>query len=258
MADANIFRIDAEYWIDSEGVGGPTIHHHLDRYIIADDAEVTDETTGWFEAGLEGPESAAVMNRLGLAIPEQPLSILTMPWGYIARAASTGPFGFRIWANEDKRLELFNDFADQHIPQAVEHEANAVRLEHGIPKLGADISERYLVQETQQLQAVSFNKGCYLGQEIVERIRSQGRVHRLLTPIQVSGSTPPVSGSKLVFNEAPAGEITSAAYSPAFKEVVALAYVRSEFLDKPADMLVAGMDPSVVARVSSQSVAAQL
>ena len=250
LADANIFNLGSEYWLDAEGAGASVIHHHLDKYIIADDAEVIDETSRWFEVGIEGPESAAAMQRLSLPLPDEPLAIIDTGWGYVARAASTGEAGFRVWAGEEKRLELYDQLAAKKIPQASENEAKTVRLESGIPVFGEDISERYLVQETQQLRAVSFSKGCYLGQDIVERIRSQGKVHRLLTSIRVSGSVAPPAGSKLVFNEAAAGEITSAAFSPTLGEVAAMAYLRSEVLDKRPALQITGMDPAITARVA--------
>lgn len=250
MADACIFRLGDEYFLDTEAEGAPIIHHHLDKYIIADDAETADESTLWFEVAIEGPDSPAAMDRLGLPIPPEPLSILSTGWGYVARISSTGPLGFRVWAGEDRRESLFNELSNA-LPQATAQEAEIVRLENGLPRFTDDFGERYLVQETRLLHAVSFNKGCYLGQEIVERVRSQGKVHRLLTPLRITGSVPPAPGAKLVSVNAQAGEITSAAYSPALAEVVALAYVRSEFLDKPVDMQIADMDPAIIARVVS-------
>ena len=73
-----------------------------------------------------------------------------------------------------------------------------------------------------------FNKGCYLGQEIVERVRSRGQIHRVLMPLVLETMEPPAPGTKLQIGDASAAEITSAAYSPALNKVVALAYVRTE------------------------------
>ncbi len=94
-----------------------------------------------------------------------------------------------------------------------------VRLEHGKPRYGEDISERFLAQEANQPQALHFSKGCYLGQEIVERVRSRGQIHRVLMPLVLETKEPPAPGTKLEN----ATEITSAAYSPALDKVVALA-----------------------------------
>jgi folate-binding protein YgfZ len=101
-----------------------------------------------------------------------------------------------------------------------------VRLEHGKPRYGQDLSERYLAQEANQPQALHFSKGCYLGQEIVERVRSRGQIHRVLTPLQLDIIEPPAPGTKLQVDGKDAAEITSAAFSPALNKVVALAYVR--------------------------------
>jgi folate-binding protein YgfZ len=63
----------------------------------------------------------------------------------------------------------------------------AFRIAEGIPAYGIDMAERDLPQETSQMRALHFNKGCYLGQEIVERIRSRGNVHRHLRPLELTG-----------------------------------------------------------------------
>jgi aminomethyltransferase len=222
-ADAHIFRVGEEFLLDTEPETATKVYQHLDKYIIADDAYVTDETADWFEFGIEGPESAAALERLGFPVPPADHGIVAAESGYVARVAITGPAGFRFWLKEKPILDL---------PQATLDEARIVRLENGIPRYGEDISERYLVQETQALHAVHFSKGCYLGQEIVERVRSQGKVHRLLSSIRISGTVPPAPGTKLQANGAAAGEITSAVYSPALHEVVALAYLRTEAVEK--------------------------
>ena len=100
--------------------------------------------------------------------------------------------------------------------------ARVVRIEHGKPRYGEDISERFLAQEANQPQALHFSKGCYLGQEIVERVRSRGQIHRVLKPLVLETTEPPAPRTKLEDGT----EITSAAYSPALGKVVALAYVR--------------------------------
>jgi len=241
-ADANIFRIGDEYLLDTEPETASKVYQHLDKYIIADDAYVTDETSSWFEFGVEGPESVAAMRHLGLTVPEGDRDIAAANSGYVARVAATGSVGFRVWVQEGKRPEL-------GLPEATSEDARVVRLENGIPRYGEDISERYLVQETQALHAVHFSKGCYLGQEIVERIRSQGKVHRLLTPIRVTGSVPLAPGTKLRSGEAAAGEVTSSVYSPALSEVVGLAYLRSDIVEKPSEMTVES-DPLIKVRIS--------
>jgi folate-binding protein YgfZ len=105
-----------------------------------------------------------------------------------------------------------------------------MRIAEGIPAYGVDMVERDLPQETSQMRALHFNKGCYLGQEIVERIHSRGNVHRHLRPLELTGPVPE-SGTE-IFQEdgTPAGQITSAAELPlaAGRRVFALGVVRAD------------------------------
>jgi folate-binding protein YgfZ len=107
------------------------------------------------------------------------------------------------------------------------------RISRGIPQFGADIREKDLPQETGQTRALNFTKGCYLGQEIVERIRSRGAVHRQFTAFLVEGDLPE-AGTKILTEEKEVGEITSSADLPlpAGKRAVALGYLRREAANK--------------------------
>jgi aminomethyltransferase len=103
------------------------------------------------------------------------------------------------------------------------------RIALGVPRYGQDIRERDLPQETEQQRALNFSKGCYVGQEIVERIRSRGNVHRKFTGFRVEGH-PPTPGAKIQVQDKDVGEITSAAIIPAASgdQAVALGYIRRE------------------------------
>jgi folate-binding Fe-S cluster repair protein YgfZ len=103
------------------------------------------------------------------------------------------------------------------------------------------------VQETGQLQAVNFEKGCYLGQEIVERVRSRAQIHRLLRKIEIDAKEPPEPGTKIQSGAEDAGEIVSAVFSPALQKVVALAYVRTRF-SEPGTALTLDEIPARVSR----------
>jgi folate-binding protein YgfZ len=106
----------------------------------------------------------------------------------------------------------------------------AFRIAEGIPVYGIDIAERDLAQETSQMRALSFSKGCYLGQEIVERIRSRGNVHRHLRLLEVFGPVPTAGAELTLEGGAVAGQITSAAELPLPKgnRVFALGMIRGE------------------------------
>ena len=131
-------------------------------------------------------------------------------------------------------------------PPATAEEARIVRIENGRPRYGEEITERYLVQETAQLQAVNFSKGCYLGQEIVERVRSRAQIHRVLRRLEIDTSEPPAAGTKLKSGDADAAEIASAVFSPALGKTVALAYVRTQFAEPGTKLALGGVSGRVV------------
>ena len=137
---------------------------------------------------------------------------------------------------EEKDAEISR--RGQRVLAAAEYEV--ARLEHGVPRYGVDLPETVLVQETQQMQAVSFTKGCYLGQEIVERVRARATVHKHLWPLRVTGEAAPESGAEFFAGETKAGWVTSAAYSTRLGQVVALGYVSAAFESGAKEMRLRG------------------
>lgn len=123
------------------------------------------------------------------------------------------------------------------------------RIVDGIPRFGVDIRERDLPQETEQARALNFNKGCYVGQEIVERIRSRGAVHRKFTGFVADGEQPIASGIKIVADEKEVGEVTSVASLrlPNPAKTVALGYIRREVGTPGREVMVGGVKATVVA-----------
>ena len=239
LGDANLFCFADHFLLDTEPEIRTKLAEHLDRYIIADDVTVEDITDTTAAIAVEGPQAAAALAALDVGIPLEPSELEQsgleqsgleqygwVAWGSrtIARVDTTGSGGFFIFAPIEEKAGLLAQLAG--IPEATAGDAHAARIEHGRPRYGDEITERYLVQETGQLRAVNFNKGCYLGQEIVERIRSRAQIHRVLCRLEIDTTEIPSSGTKLKFGDADAGEIASAAWSPALGKVVAMAYVR--------------------------------
>ena len=106
---------------------------------------------------------------------------------------------------------------------------NVLRTEAGIPWPGAELTDKTLPPEARlENNAVSYDKGCYIGQEIVERIRSRGNVNRLLTGFFLECESLPAAGAKLVSNGKETGWITTALDSPTLKRRIALGYLRRE------------------------------
>ena len=117
---------------------------------------------------------------------------------------------FELWCAAEKMDELQAALKSAGAVAVGDTAVEALRIVEGVPRYGVDIAEKDLPQESSLLRALHFNKGCYLGQEIVERIRSRGNVHRHLRQLEFAGDVP-ATGSDLQMNEAVAGTVTSAA-----------------------------------------------
>jgi len=246
LADANILCRQDHFLLEVEPEVRDKLVAHLDHYIIADDVTLEDATADLATIAIEGPKAAEVLQAAGAPVPE--VDYASADWGgrLVARLNSSGSLGFFVFAPVAEKPDLITQL---HAAGAEAGDAEAfrvVRLEHGKARYGEDLSERYLAQEANQPHALHFNKGCYLGQEIVERVRSRGQVHRLLMPLVLDTKEPPEPGAKLEIGETSAAEITSAAYSPSLGKVVALAYVRIEHA-KPHERLRLGEIPAEVA-----------
>jgi tRNA-modifying protein YgfZ len=222
IADANVLCRPDYFLLDVEPETREPLYQHLDRFIIADDVTLEDVTGATATIAVEGPQAAGVLERAGAPVPEADYSSIDWDQALVARLNSTGSAGFFIFAPAAEKPALIARLEAAGAEPADAEAARVVRLEHGKPRYGEDISERFLAQEANQPQALHFSKGCYLGQEIVERVRSRGQIHRELRPLTLETKEPPATGTKLE----DATEITSAAYSPAMDKVVALAYVR--------------------------------
>ncbi|MDQ2776358.1 MAG: hypothetical protein M3Y57_15800 [Acidobacteriota bacterium] len=250
LADAYIYNMGDSLLLDTEPETGPKLFAHLDKYIIADDAELHDETGEWAAIGIEGPQSVGRAATFGIPVPEKSYSIAIWDNGFVARVSGSYPAGLRVFVPIDQKPELMERLSSAGIPNATAEDANIVRLENGIPRYGDDITERFLVQETEVMHAVHSNKGCYLGQEIVERVRSRAQVHRYLRALRIEGTVVPPPRTKLQAAGKDAAEITSAVYSPALDEVAALAYVRTEALVNNPEFILAGTEPPLRGRLA--------
>ncbi len=229
LSDANILCRPDHFLLDLEPETRPTIYQHLDHYIIADDVTLEDITEQTAEIGVEGPRAAEILQAVGAPAPD--CEYASLDWGarLVVRLSSTGSLGFSIIAAAGEKDELIAKLEAAGAVAADPEAARVVRLEHGRPRYGEDITERFLAQEANQPHALNFSKGCYLGQEIVERVRSRGQIHRVLMPLILETDQAPDAGARLESGGTAAAEITSAAYSPALQKVVALAYVKTDY-----------------------------
>jgi aminomethyltransferase len=246
LADAYIYNLGDSLFLDTEPEIRQKLFDHLDRFIIADDVTLEDKSESLAAIGLEGPTSLSLARQFQIPVGGAELDVLTYGKGLTVRVSATGVEAVRIFVPEAEKRDLVDRLQRAGAIAATAEQARVVRIENGIPRYGEDISDRFLVHETQLLHAVHTNKGCYLGQEIVERVRSRGQVHRHLMPFHARSSTVPTAGSKVTLKGVDVAEITSAVYSPERGDVVGLAYLRGEPASAGGEMILAGSDPPVI------------
>jgi folate-binding protein YgfZ len=209
IADVSLLCRADDFLLDTEPETREKIRAHLQKFKVADQVEFEDVTETLASIGVEGP-----------AAPPATAGLTTAPF------TVTGLPGYRIYCAPDEKPRIVATLESSGVVAATPDDARVVRIENGKPRYGEDIFETSLPQETEQMQAVSFTKGCYLGQEIVERIRARGHVNRHLRKLELDEASPVPAGAKLTVDGKEA-DITSSVYSPAAGKVIALAYVRA-------------------------------
>jgi len=194
---------------------------HLEKFIIMDDVELIrldPEKDGAFALGLTGPQADSLLARLGLPSLPEPLTSLRAERNgqtiKIMRGYGVLVPHYELWIDAKEIAALWTALQEAGATPVGTDSLEALRIAEGIPAYGVDMLEKDLPQETSQLRALHFTKGCYLGQEIVERIHARGNVHRHLRHLELDGPLP-AAGTELKFQnaagtEAAAGQITSA------------------------------------------------
>ncbi len=251
LADANVLCQADAFLLDTEPETRHSLYAHLDTYIIADDVTLEDVSDMTAALSVEGPEAERVLRTLQAPMPATEYAHELWGERVVARMSTTGASGFRIYAPREQRSELVHNLQAAGAAPANADEFRTVRIEHGRPRYGEDISSKNLPQETQQLHAVHFAKGCYIGQEIVERVRSRGAVHRLLVHLEIGARVAPRPDVRILANGKEVGALTSAAYSPAFNRVVAFGYVRMADITPQTQLTIEGAASKLVPAVEA-------
>ena len=229
----------------------------LDRYLFAEKASLRDATGEMDFVLLAGPEAPALVTRLtGTRLP-------VAPWAHVA--GSLGNVDARIvrGAGETGEAEVWLAAPTTHAepvrstlvgagarpvsPAAFE----SLRIEAGTPMFGADADESVMLPEVPFESRVSYTKGCYLGQEVVVRIRDRGHVNRMLRGLVVEGAAVPSRGARVVAGDTEIGHVTSAAWSFGLERPIALAFVRRQHAEPGTAVGVVTDGVTAPARVSA-------
>lgn len=242
QSDLNIHCLADELLLDFEPGLTTRIMERLEKFVVADDAQIVDVSPHYALLSVQGPKSASTLSAIGLfaALPEKPFQSVkatdaTLGELYLIHLPRAGFDGFDLFVP----VTAMGAVAHKLIAAAKQQGGGAcgwtaletARIEAGIPRFGADMDETNLPQEAGiESRAVSFNKGCYIGQEVINRIRSIGQVSKALRGLRFPDAmaTLPAHGDRLFHGEKEVGHITSALTSPALRANIALGYVRKE------------------------------
>jgi folate-binding protein YgfZ len=209
----------------------------FDHYIVMDDVVIEDVTNQWAAIGVQGPNSRAALRASDIAAPElAPLELTSLTWQgaglTLVRAEAWKGEAYEIWVAPEQAAAVFEALQQAGAERVGAAAQRLYRMAAGIPQFGEDIRERDLPQETGQDRALHFAKGCYVGQEIVERIRSRGQVHRVFSGFALTA--PCAAGDKIEAEGKQVGEITSTANFSGPEETrrIGLGYLRREAFGK--------------------------
>jgi folate-binding protein YgfZ len=239
LGDMLVYNLGETLIVETDRSQVEKIVATFDHYIIMDDVEVTNVSGQQTALGLAGPKSRAILNAAGIEVPElQPLQTITPKCDCdcscvectVVRGEDGRQESYEIWLTPQDVYKTWHALLAAGATPVGSEALEMQRIVAGIPLYGIDIRERDLPQETEQMRALNFNKGCYVGQEIVERIRSRGNVHRKFAGFLVEGAAAVAAGAKITSGEKEVGEITSVAVlrQPSGERTVALGYVRRE------------------------------
>jgi tRNA-modifying protein YgfZ len=208
---------------------------HFDRYLIREDVQLHDRSQEWAELLLSGPTADSILKNLGAAVPENRLdhdpAEISGHRVWLRRVDLAGPNGFLIACCRADLSELKNRLSADAMPCGSDVFETA-RIEAGTPFYGRDITAENLPQEIERDRlAISFTKGCYLGQETVARIDALGHVNRLLRLVKFEGSDVPPAGAELkaIDGNKSVGHVTSACWSEKFNSPLSLSLIRRGF-----------------------------
>ena len=229
-----IFCEAQQHVIDTAPQQASTLIAHFERYVITEDVQFSDRTAELCDLLVAGLNATNVLEALTGIHP--PTELLTHSSATIAghevairRVELAGPMSYFIQAAPANAADIIAGLKNAGAILCGLEAIESARLEAGIPLFGVDITPENLPQEVaRDARAISFTKGCYLGQETVARIDALGHVNRLLVALNFAGQVVPKTGTELLAGEQQTGHITSAAWSPRLNAPLALAYVRRQ------------------------------
>jgi folate-binding protein YgfZ len=289
IADLHVYELGDVMLLTLHRDVKETVMARLDQVIFSEDVQLGDVTETFAQMAVVGPQAAAIVATLLPVAAETLVALgehgnLRTRWpappsldaardgrerverpklpdvssseggpgspAIIARAGDTGAPGFDLFVESPQGDALKRALIAAGAVEVDPATADAIRIESGVPLFHRDMDEETIPLEAGiESRAISFSKGCYVGQEVVIRVlhRGHGRVARKLVGLRLEGDRVPVAGTAIRAGDREIGEVTSSAYSPALRRPIALGYVHRDFIEPGTKVIVDGADAGVVA-----------
>ncbi len=251
IADLRVFELGEAMLVVLAGHVKDAVRDRLEQLVFSEDVQVADLAGTWAGFGLYGPTASRVLAAAmggGQALADHFAALrpfqnerrqIDAAWIVVAASDEIGIGGFDLFverAHADAlRACVTVAGAIDVAPDAV----NVVRVESGVPEFGADMDPDTIPLEAGiEDRAISFTKGCYVGQEVIVRVRDrgQGRVVRRLVGLRIDGAEVPRGGDRIFAGERDVGRLTSAVLSPALGRPIALGYVHRDFVEEGTEL----------------------
>lgn len=241
QGDADVYCSDESLLLETDRSQSERLLTHLRRYIIMDDVKLEPLGPPATALGIAGPEAARILAGVGAPAPEagafQPATIAGVEVSVVAHAGRPLVPRFEVHVPAEQVSAVWKALIAAGAAPCGIQALEDLRILEGVPLYDVDFSDKHLPQEANLPQALNFTKGCYIGQEIVERIRARATVHRAQRQFELSGTVTRLGTGERVelrSGDAAAGELTSVATFdlPGFSKTLALGVVRVEALER--------------------------
>ena len=260
IADLHVYELGDLMLLTMAGGVKDVVIAKLDQFIFSEDVQLGDVTETFAQIAVIGPEAArAVSAALGAvtadalaALPEH--GNVRTEWAggaaIVTRVTDTGEPGYEIFVDQPHVTALKTTLTAAAVVEAGEATSEALRIESGVPAFHRDMDEETIPLEANiESRAISFSKGCYVGQEVVIRVlhRGHGRVARKLVGLLVDGAEAPPPGAVIRSGDREIGRVTSSTRSPALERPIALGYVHRDFIEPGTRVKIESADAEVTA-----------
>ena len=239
LAEVETFALEESILASSHAMIRERTYSTFEKFIIMDDVTLEDVTGSTGTLDIAGPSAGALLAELGMSnfagmpmLSHEELTVGQIPCRVVRRELA-GEAAATLVAGREHLAVLWRELAERtrlHGGATAGMEAlNSIRLECGTPWFGHDYDDKQIPHEAGlEHSHINYEKGCYTGQEIVERVRSRGHVNRRLTELRFFSDAAPASGTKLLHEGNEIGNVTSAAFSPSLGQPIGLGYLRRE------------------------------